>query len=55
MARMRDDLKAQLRQPVDQVKAAKSDLKARVRKPVDQAKAAKAEAKGRVKARRPTS
>jgi DNA-binding MarR family transcriptional regulator len=55
MARMRDDLKAQLRQPVDQVKAAKSDLKARVRKPVDQAKAAKAEAKARVKARRPTS
>jgi len=48
LARMRDDLKDQLRQPVDQAKA---DLKARARRPVDQAKAAKADVKARVKAR----
>jgi DNA-binding MarR family transcriptional regulator len=51
LTRMRDELKAQVRQPVDQVKAAKAEIKARARRPVDQAKAAKADIKADIKAR----
>lgn len=52
LARVRDEIKAQARRPVDEAKAAKAGVKARVRRPVDEAKAAKAEVKTEAKAAR---
>lgn len=49
LARVRDEIKAQARRPVDEAKAAKADIKARARRPVDEAKAGKAEAKAQAK------
>jgi DNA-binding MarR family transcriptional regulator len=52
LARVRDEIKAQARRPVDDAKAAKADMKARARRPVDQGKAAKAEIKEEIKSAR---
>jgi DNA-binding MarR family transcriptional regulator len=49
LARVRDEIKAQARRPLDDAKAAKADIKARTRRPVDEAKAAKADIKAEVK------
>ncbi|HEY6415600.1 MAG TPA: hypothetical protein VIX41_05170, partial [Acidimicrobiales bacterium] len=52
LARVRDEIKAQARRPVDEAKAAKAEVKARARRPVDEAKAAKAEVKAEFKSAR---